>query len=265
MPEGDTLWRTAAALRPRLVGKAVLRAEPAAIRRLGGRQVTGVDATGKHLMMRFEGGLSLHSHMRMNGAWHVYAPGQRWRRPAHTARAVLEFEDVIAVLFSAPVVELVRDEQTRLGHLGPDILAEDFEPAVAVGLARLSDRVELGDFLLDQRVCAGIGNIYKCESMWIHRVNPWLPVASLTDDDLAAIYSTARRLMRESTAARRFARRRAVHARSRRPCPRCGSPIEVRPQGELGRLTYYCRRCQGGPDATHPAAAAIAIRAEERT
>jgi endonuclease-8 len=247
MPEGDTLWRAAAALRPRLVGKTVVHAEPAAIGRLRGRQVLGVEATGKHLMMRFEGDLSLHSHMRMTGAWHIYAPGQRWRRPPHLARAVLGFDDVVAVLFSAPVVELVRDEQSKLGHLGPDILAEDFEPSAAVRLARLSDRPELGDMLLDQRVCAGIGNIYKCETMWIHRANPWTPVVALSDQELGAMYATARRMMREATAARGLPARRAVHARSRRACPRCGTAIEVRAQGEQGRLTYYCRRCQGGP------------------
>jgi endonuclease-8 len=247
MPEGDTLWRTAAALRPRILGKTVVRAEPAAIGRLRGRQVVAVEATGKHLMMRFEGRLSLHTHMRMTGAWHVYAPGQPWRKPPHLARAVLTFDDVVAVAFSAPIVELVRDEAQAIGHLGPDILAEAFDPTAVVRLARLSDRRELGDLLLDQRVCAGIGNIYKCESMWIHRLNPWVPATEMNDQDLAAIYLTARRLMRESTVQRGFSARRAVHARSRRPCPRCGSAVEVRPQGVLGRLTYYCRRCQGGP------------------
>ncbi|MFN2462697.1 MAG: DNA-formamidopyrimidine glycosylase family protein [Candidatus Dormibacteria bacterium] len=247
MPEGDTLWRTAAALRPRLLNRKVLRASPVPLGRLAGRKMVAVEANGKHLLMRFEGDLILHSHMRMTGSWHIYAPGVTWRKPRRLARAVLEFEDVVAVAFNAPVVELLRDEKTRVGHLGPDILSEGFEPAEAVWLARLTDRVELGDVLLDQRVCAGIGNIYKCEAMWIHQANPWTPVAGMNDEELAEIYATARRLMREATASRGFTARRAVHARGRRPCPRCGTAVDVRPQGAHGRLTYYCARCQGGP------------------
>ncbi len=198
--------------------------------------------------------------MRMRGAWHIYAPGERWRRPAHEARAVLTFEDVVAVLFAAPVVELVRDERTRIGHLGPDVLSDDFDVTAVLRLARRSDRAEIGDLLLDQRVCAGIGNIYKCETMWIHRVNPWTPAADLGDGFLSEVYRTARDLMRASVVAGRAPARRAVHARGGRPCPRCSTPVAVRPQGPMGRLTYYCRRCQGGPAAAHPA---IATQPEE--
>ncbi|HEV1997967.1 MAG TPA: DNA-formamidopyrimidine glycosylase family protein [Candidatus Dormibacteraeota bacterium] len=254
MPEGDTLWRTAAALRPRLVGKTVVNVEPSRLGRLKGRRVDAVDANGKHLLVRFDNDLVLHSHMRMTGSWHIYAPGQRWQKPARLASAVLAFDDVVAVLFSAPVVELTRDAQEKVGHLGPDILAEDFAAADAVSLARRSDRVELGDALLDQRVCAGIGNIYKCESMWIHRANPWRLTVEISDDELAEIYETARRLMRQSIAGSRLGGRRAVHARAHRPCPRCATPIAVRAQGALGRLTYYCQRCQGGPPGTRPSA-----------
>ena len=247
MPEGDTLWRTAAALRPRLVGKTVVSAAPPRLGRLKGRTLDAVDANGKHLLMRFDDDLVLHSHMRMTGSWHVYAPGQRWRKPPRMACAVLTFDDVVAVLFSAPVVELTRDARDKVGHLGPDILAEDFAPEEAVRLARLSDRAELGDLLLDQRVCAGIGNIYKCETMWLHRANPWRPTQDLTDEELREMYSTARRLMRQGLTGSAGGSRRAVHARGHRPCPRCAAPIAVRAQGVLGRLTYYCPRCQGGP------------------
>ena len=257
MPEGDTLWRTAAALRPRILEHTVRRAWPPPLARLAGRRVLAVDAAGKHLLMRFEGDLTLHSHMRMTGSWHVYAPGQRWRKPERAARAVLEFDDVVAVLFSAPVVELVRDVASRIGHLGPDILAEDFDPVAAVRQARLSDRLEVGDLLLDQRVCAGIGNIYKCETMWIHDVNPWTPTAAIPDDALAQLYATARRLMLESAHGSMGRRRRAVHARSGRPCPRCGTAIATRGQGVLNRVTYYCPTCQGRP--TRAAAARIEV------
>ena len=253
MPEGDTLWRTAAALRPRLVGRTVLYAEPLRIARLKGRRVEGVDSNGKHLLMRFDDGLVLHSHMRMTGSWHIYAPAQPWRKPARLASAVLTFDDAVVVLFSAPVVELTRDARELVGHLGPDILADDFDVADAVRLARLSEREELGDLLLDQRVCAGIGNIYKCETMWLHRANPWMRAADLTDNELGQMYATARRLMRDSIAGRGRGARRAVHARNHRPCPRGGTAVAVRAQGLLGRLTYFCPRCQGGPrDARRP-------------
>jgi len=122
MPEGDTIWRTAAALRRRIEGKVVIEARPDRIRRLQGRHVLGVEPTGKHLIMRFDGNLALHSHMRMTGAWHLYRPGERWRQPAYRVRALLAFDDVVAVCFAAPVVELVADPRRPVAHLGPDIL-----------------------------------------------------------------------------------------------------------------------------------------------
>lgn len=247
MPEGDTLRRTAAALRPRLVGNTVVSAQPARVARLQGHRVDAVEANGKHLLMRFDKDLVLHSHMRMTGSWHIYAVGERWRKPTRLASAVLTFADVVAVAFSVPVLELTRDPREQVGHLGPDILGDDFDPLESVHLARLSDRTELGDLLLDQRVCAGIGNIYKCETMWLHRANPWLLTETLGDDELAGMYATARRLMKQSVEGMGFARR-AVHARGHRPCPRCATPVAVRAQGVLGRLTYYCPRCQGGPN-----------------
>ena len=256
MPEGDTIWRTAAALRPRIVGEVVRSAEPAALHRLTGRQVTAVEPVGKHLLIRFDGDLVLHSHMRMTGAWHIYPTGRRWQKPARFAKAVLRFDSLEAVLFSAPTVELLRDESTRVGHLGPDILADDFDAEEVLRRARSSRRQELGDVLLDQAVCAGIGNIYKCESMWMHRLDPWCRVADMPDADLASVYGTARRLMLAATAAR-GGQRRAVHSRGGRSCPRCGTPISVRAQGEMGRLTYFCARCQAPasrqpPDSAQP-------------
>jgi len=230
MPEGDTIWRTAAALRRRIEGKVVLDARPASIGRLKGRHVLGVEPTGKHLIMRFEGDLALHSHMRMKGAWHVYKPGERWRQPERRVKAVLAFDDVIAVCFAAPIVELAADPRQTIGHLGPDILKEPFNIDEVLRRARLAGNKTLGELLLDQRVCAGIGNIYKCESLWVHRLDPWASPATLDDDDLARLYQTARRLMRESLAGRGFNDRRAVHGRGGRPCPRCGGPVRIRAQ-----------------------------------
>ena len=244
MPEGDTIWRTAAALRRRIDGKVVLDARPAGIARLKGRHVVGVEPTGKHLIMRFDGNLALHSHMRMKGAWHIYRPGERWRQPEHRVKAVLAFDDVVAVCFAAPVVELVADPRQTIGHLGPDILKEPFDLDEVVRRARLSANKTLGELLLDQRVCAGIGNIYKCESLWVHRLDPWAAPSQLGDAELATLYQTARRLMRESLVGRGFRDRRAVHARGGRPCPRCGTPVRIRAQGEQARLTYFCPRCQ---------------------
>jgi endonuclease-8 len=251
MPEGDTIWRTAAALQQRLSGKVVESAWPDRIGRLGGRRLLRVEPQGKHLMMHFEDRWVLHSHMRMTGSWHLYTPGQRWRKPRHFARAVLRFEDAEAVLFSAPVLELLRDPAARTGHLGPDILVDPFDVDEVVRRARASDLRALGELLLEQRVCAGIGNIYKCESLWIQRLDPWRSQDELSDDELRQLYLVARRLMREALQGR-APRRRAVHARGGRPCPRCGVPVRVRAQGAGGRLTYHCPGCQVGPAAVAP-------------
>ena len=249
MPEGDKIWRTAAALRSRLEGKRVLLARPDALKRLAGTTVTGVDPVGKHLVIRFDSGLSLHSHLRMRGAWHVYRPGERWRRPEWQLKALLETEDAVAICFSAPVVELVRDVGARLGHLGPDMLADDWAAPDVVARARSLGAVAVGELLLNQRVTAGIGNVYRCEALWQRRINPWTPTAALDDQQLAALFETARAAMRANLGGdihRRFPGydRAAVHARGGRPCPRCGTPIRVRAQGEHARATYWCPRCQ---------------------
>ena len=244
MPEGDTIWRTAAALRRRIEGKIVTQARPEAIRRLEGRRVLAVEPTGKHLVMRFDGHIALHSHMRMTGSWHIYRPGERWRQAEHRMKALLAFDDVVAVCFAAPIVELVRDPRRTLEHLGPDILVEPFAIDEVIRRARKSTNGTLGELLLDQRVCAGVGNIYKCEALWIHRLDPWAAPGTLDDAGLRQVYGTARDLMRQSLVGRGFSHRRAVHARAGRPCPRCGTPIRIRAQGEQARLTYFCRRCQ---------------------
>jgi endonuclease-8 len=247
LPEGDTIWRTAAALRKRLVGKTVREAHPANISRLKGRQVTAVDPTGKHLVMRFDNGLALHSHMRMTGSWHLYQPGERWRQPTWRATAVITFEDVVAVCFAAPVMELVADARRPVAHLGPDILVDPFDLEEVIRRARASGAVTLGELLLEQRVCAGVGNIYKCEALWLLRLNPWSAPNVLDDDALGRLYSTARDLMRRNLVAPIARQRHAVHGRGGRPCPRCGARVRIRAQGAQARLTYFCPRCQGEP------------------
>lgn len=244
MPEGDTIWRTAAALRRQLVGKVVVDARPAPLTRLKGQRLETVEPNGKHLFMRFDRGNVLHSHMRMTGAWHLYRPGERWRQPERRATAVLSFEDAVAVCFAAPVMELTADEREPVQHLGPDILADPFELDDVIRRVRSSEQRTLGELLLDQRICAGIGNIYKCESLWLHRLDPWMDPRQLDEAALRELYLTARELMRRNLVTPIRAQRHAVHGHARRPCPRCGSPIRVRAQGEQARLTYYCESCQ---------------------
>src|ERR1700704_1608054 len=158
MPEGDTIHRAATMLGAALEGKVVLAARPDPLRRLAGTTVSAVEPVGKHLVIRFDNGLALHSHMRMRGVWQVYRPGERWRRPAWQLKAALETADSVAVCFNAPTVELIRDVASRVGHLGPDIIAEEWSPAVAVARARMLDSMPIGEVLLDQRGVAGVGN-----------------------------------------------------------------------------------------------------------
>jgi endonuclease VIII len=188
VPEGDTIWRAAAALRPRLVGRRVLAARPAPLARLTGTTVTAVDTVGKHLLVRFDNGLSVHTHMRMTGAWHVYRPGEPWRKPERLARAVLEVDGTVAVLFNAPVVELTRHDD-HTSHLGPDILADDLDLDRVLRPARSLGDVPVGELLLDQRVSAGIGNIWRNEALWVEGVNPWRGSASLADAKLRALFA----------------------------------------------------------------------------
>jgi endonuclease VIII len=246
VPEGDTIWRTAAALRERLTGRRVVRSTH---ERLVGRTVEAVEPVGKHLLVRLEGGWVLHSHMGMTGSWHLYRPGERWRQPAWKVRALLECEDVVAVCFSAPRVELTRDPAAVVGHLGPDILAPELSLPGVVGRARTVGPVALGELLLDQRVCAGIGNVYKCEALWARRLDPWRSSSEVTDAELSELYAYARKAMLANLDGgidRRFPGHGspAVHGRRGRPCPRCGTAIASRRQGEQCRWTYYCPRCQ---------------------
>jgi endonuclease VIII len=248
MPEGDTIWRTAAGLRERVGGRQVTAVRPERFAGLVGRTLEAVDPVGKHLLMRFGGGWTLHSHMRMTGSWHLYRTGERWRRPAHLARVVLTFGDREAVCFSAPVVELVREGREPVAHLGPDVLADDFPLQQVIARARSVGPVALGELLLDQRVCCGIGNVYKCEALWALRLDPWRSSADLSDAELGALFEAARAAMRENVgrpAARQFGGRpAAVHGRGGRACPRCGTRVRTRPQGVDGRITYWCPTCQ---------------------
>jgi formamidopyrimidine-DNA glycosylase len=249
MPEGDTIFRTAEKLRAALKGKRVVSARPDQLKRLAGTTVSDVQPVGKHLMIRFDNGLSLHTHMRMRGAWHVYPRGQKPLRPDWQLKAVIETEEVVAACYAAPVVELIRDESSHIGHLGPDILGGDWDVQSVVKRARSLGPAAIGEVMLDQRVTAGIGNVYRCEALWHRKVNPWKPVDQLGGDDLAALFEESRQAMQANLGGeprRRFPGygRGAVHGRGGRPCPRCGTLIKVRALGEHARLAYWCPACQ---------------------
>jgi endonuclease-8 len=214
-----------------------------------GSTVERVEARAKHLLIGFSNGLVLHTHMRMTGAWHVYPTGERWRKPAAQARVVLECGDRVAVCFNAPVVELLAEPEEQrhrvLTALGPDVLDPAFDPAEVVRRARLqpADR-PVGEVLLDQRVVSGIGNIWRSESLFADRVNPFTPVGALDDDRLARLAATAARLMRASVTGHRS---ESVYGRTGRPCPRCGIGVTSRRLGEQARTAYWCPRCQPDP------------------
>jgi endonuclease VIII len=259
MPEGDTIHRTALSLAAVLVDRVVRRLASnvplVSHARLVGHTVTAIDAHGKNLFIRFDDGRVLHSHMQMTGSWHIYQPGEKWRKPAYLARCVIEVEGAVAVCFSAPVIRvltapaLARDD--RLNALGPDILAEHFDETEAITRLRTEPQRAIGDAVLDQRFVAGIGNIYKSESLFRAHVDPFAPVAALDEETLKKILQHARKLMRASVlsvGARRTAPGGGdpywVYGRSRRACRRCGTRIQMQRQGALARSTYWCPRCQ---------------------
>lgn len=216
--------------------------------------VIGTEAKGKHLLTRLDSGLTLHTHLRMDGAWRTDRVAAPWRGgPAWQARVILANDAYRAIGFRLPVVDLIRasSESAVVGHLGPDIATGDFDLAEAVRRVESAPSDPIGLALLEQRHVAGLGNVYRLESCFMQRVNPWLSVA---DTDVSAVLSQARRLMlanldhgeRTTTGDRRPGRRYWVYERERRPCWRCGTPILGADQGRppQQRVTFWCPRCQ---------------------
>jgi endonuclease VIII len=247
IPEGDTIRRTATTLQKWLVGREVTAAASTkvAAERLVGDEIEQIEARGKHLLIRFAGGLTLHTHMRMTGSWHVYRAGERWRQPRHLARVVLESGDRVAVCFSAPVIELLPTQaewrHPMMAGLGPDILKAtvDLDEIRHRAAGQPADR-PIGDLLLDQRVVAGIGNIWRSEALFESQVHPSTPQRRVA---VAQVVQVAARLMQAH--ARMGARYNpAVYKRTGRPCRRCGTPIKSSPIGEHARTAYWCPRCQ---------------------
>lgn len=263
MPEGDTVWQTARRLHTALAGDTLtrsdLRVPRFATADLTGRTVLDVTPRGKHLLARIEGGLTLHSHLRMDGSWQVYDPGERWRGgPAHQIRAILGTAAHTAVGYRLPVLELLRtaDEDQAVGHLGPDLLGPDWNPDTALANLLADPARPLGEALLDQRNLAGIGNVYKSELAFLARVTPWLPVGELPAGVPERLVATAHRLLemnkdrldRRTTAVGRTSRPGQllyVYGRAGYPCPRCGTPVRRAEQQD--RVSYWCPGCQSGP------------------
>ncbi|MFK0118840.1 Fpg/Nei family DNA glycosylase [Streptomyces sp. NPDC090994] len=277
MPEGDTVWQATERLHDALAGKVLtvtdFRVPQYATVDLTGRTVLDVTPRGKHLLTRIEGGLTLHSHLRMDGAWKVFAPGRRWSGgPAHQIRVVLGTADRTAVGYRLPVLELLRtaDEDRAVGHLGPDLLGPDWDADRALANLLADPARPLGDALLDQRNLAGIGNVYKSELCFLLGVTPWLPVGDLPADRAAALPALAVRLLaaNRDRPVRNTTGRRSPHlfvyGRAPRPCLRCGTSIRVADQddGSRDRPTYWCPTCQQGPapSPTSPATRRLGSR-----
>ena len=257
MPEGDTIHRAAAMLRTAIEGAAVTgfdapRARGTAPPPEPGETVQRVEARGKHLLIRSSGGTTLHTHMRMTGVWRTFPADRRWRAAGGRVVAVVRTERAVAVCFAAPVVELLDDRSVRrhpvLSALGPDLCLRDADIDEIVRRSEALDAdTEIGVALLDQRVAAGIGNVYKSEVAFACRVDPFTPLSSLDRDQRAHLWRTAGELLRRNLgpAPRRTTPHGlAVYDRAGRPCRACGDAIAVRRQGEDARSTWWCPTCQ---------------------
>jgi endonuclease VIII len=272
MPEGDTIFRTAQNLHRALAGERVVRFEsvlPALSRvdtdhPLAGRTIESVTARGKHVLMAFSGDLVLHTHMRMNGSWHLYRPGERWQRPRRDLRLLVATEPFVAVGFNVPIAELLsgRDlaRHRELAALGPDLLDAAFDRAGAIRRMRAHPRDAVADVLLNQRVVAGIGNVLKSEILFVAGIDPFTPIGRLDEERLGRVVEVARSLLaanvlgRAATLSVAIGRRTTrsldpgaklwVYGRGGRPCRKCGAPVQVRASGTDARLTYWCARCQ---------------------
>jgi endonuclease-8 len=259
VPEGDTVWRTARSLDRALSGATLdasdFRVPQLATVDLSGLVVRQTLARGKHLLTRIGDDHTLHTHLKMEGSWHLYRPGSRWRRPAHEARVVLRTPDWQAVGFALGIVELLArdDEDSAVGHLGPDLLGPDWDPAEAVRRLALVPGQTLGAALLDQRNLAGAGTVYMSETLFVAGISPLRAVSEATDQ-LPRIVDVAHRLVvanRENprqvtTGIDRRGQEHWVYLRSAKPCRRCGRKVVTGTVGEPGRerRTYWCPHCQ---------------------
>jgi endonuclease VIII len=276
VPEGDTIFRAARTLHRALSGKTVHQFEsmfPSLNRvhedsPLTGRTIENVRARGKHLLIEFSDGLVLRTHMRMNGSWHIYRQGEAWQRARRDMRIVIKAGAYEAVGFNIPVAEFLTTRalarHVELRQLGPDVLSDGFDAADALRRLRLRQDLSIADALLNQKVIAGLGNVYKSEVLFMCGVYPFSTVRDLDDATLETIVATARRVLtanvqdavapmttyggyRRTTRRADPTQRLWVYGRARLPCRRCGRAIQIRKQGLDARLIYWCSQCQPNP------------------
>jgi endonuclease VIII len=259
MPEGDTVWLAARRMNGALAGRALTRTDfrvpQLATADLTGQTVSEVVSRGKHLLTRIGTDVTLHTHFRMDGSWHLYRHGDRWKGgPAHEVRLLLENSEWQAVGYRLPVVELLRrgEEGTAVGHLGPDLLGPDWDLDEAVRRLVADPERTIGEALLDQRNLAGIGNLYKAEVLFLAGLSPWRRVGDVPD--VAAVVRSAQRLLlanrdhpwQVTTGVHRRGHEHWVYGRAGKPCRRCGTTIAVATQGQApdNRVTSWCPACQ---------------------
>jgi endonuclease-8 len=274
VPEGDTIFRAAAAMHRALAGRVVTGFDTALAhlarvhddRPVTGRTIEKCESVGKHLLVWFTGDLVLRTHMRMSGSWHLYRPGEAWQRPAHQMRVRIDTDAWVAVAFNAPVAEFLRardlPRNRALASLGPDLLSPALDRAEALRRLAAAGARPIAEVLLDQRVVAGIGNVFKSEVLFLCGIHPDRPADRLAETERAAIVDTAVPLMRSNTGPgaaaeivtyrglRRTTRQARgeenlwVYGRAGRPCRKCGTPIDSARRGLDARPTYWCPRCQ---------------------
>ena len=256
MPEGDTISGAAGRIRGALVGKEIASIETPHPRferdrwpeRLSGRAVRAVDSKGKHLFIRFDGELTLHSHLRMTGSWRVIDSGARWGGSGRTWLRIRRGDREVLQL-GGPVLELMTDSRSRFDHriarLGPDILDDEFDDDGFLRRLREDDPSRgIGDALLDQRNVCGIGNLWKSEACFLAGLDPWKPAGEVSDAGALAAVHAVRPLMLRSAQGGGHVREPCVFERHGRPCRRCGTTIRARGQGDDNRTTYWCPACQ---------------------
>jgi endonuclease-8 len=254
MPEGDTIFRAATALRKALVGARVTEMESPIL--AGpypvGERIEAVEARGKNLVLRFEKGRALRTHMMMKGSWHLYRRGEKWQRPSWQARLSVQVDNgFAAVLFNAPVVEWLGKGEAPLARLGPDATSDSFDAAVALERLKARPEVAIGEALLDQGALAGVGNVIKSEVLFRCGANPFALVRDLPDELLRKLVEDSHRLLlRNRVAGPRSTResldggRHWVYGRSGKPCRVCGAAVGMRRQGATARSSYFCPACQ---------------------
>ena len=261
MPEGDTVHLTARRLHAALAGQVIttfdLRVPQLALADARGATLTEVVAVGKHILMRLSDERTLRSHLRMDGSWRIGSATDRPRGRGYEIRALVGNSASLGTAVRVHDLALVptREEDQLIGHLGPDLLADQPDIAEALTRFRLQPDRPIGDALLDQRLVAGLGNVYKVELLFMHRLNPWSPVRDVAD--LKAVLDDGARLLRanlasydrSTTGVHRPGQQYFVYGRAGRPCRRCGTPIRLANQGAPGqeRQVFYCPRCQAAP------------------